>query len=48
MVLIEIEELRQELYKLISQNDSYENIYKISIELDKLINEYYNVNKITA
>ena len=32
---------REELNKSIEENRSYEEIYTISVELDKLIAEYY-------
>ncbi len=36
-----IERLRQKLDEYISQNKSYDEIYEISLKLDKLIMEYY-------
>ena len=39
-----IEVKRQELHSLIEQNANYSAIYKASIELDLLINEYYYNN----
>ena len=37
----EICKVRDKLNKSIEENDSYEEIYKISVELDELIAEYY-------
>lgn len=37
----EICKLRDELNKCISNNEDYSRIYKISVELDKLIAQYY-------
>ena len=34
---------REELNKSIEENKNYEEIYKISVELDKLIAEYYKL-----
>ena len=47
MILYDIEKLRRELYSLIdSDYYSYDEIYRISVELDKLIIEFYkNQNK---
>lgn len=36
-----IVELKNHLDNLIINNDNYDKIYRTSIELDKLINEYY-------
>lgn len=36
--------LREELNKCISDGEDYSRIYKISLELDKLIAEYYKRN----
>lgn len=36
--------LRDELNKCISDGDDYAKIYKVSVELDKLIAEYYKTN----
>lgn len=36
--------LRDELNKCISDGDDYSKIYKVSVELDKLIAEYYKTN----
>lgn len=40
----EICKLREKLNKSIERNDSYEYIYTLSVELDKLIEEYYGIN----
>lgn len=37
----EICKLREKLNSAISAGEDYEKIYKISVELDKLINKYY-------
>lgn len=42
MVEADIERLREELAKLIEANAGYEQIYDLSVELDKLIVQYYN------
>ncbi len=39
----QIEELREKLNQSILQNEDYEKILKISVELDQLIAKYYNV-----
>lgn len=36
--------LRDELNKCISDEEDYSKIYKVSVELDKLIAEYYKKN----
>ena len=36
---------REELNKSIEENKDYEEIYKISVELDELILEYYRENE---
>ena len=36
---------REELNKSIEENKDYEEIYKISVELDELIAEYYRENE---
>ena len=41
MLRIKIETLREKLDNLILQNAPYDEIYKISRELDKYIAEYY-------
>lgn len=40
----EICKLREKLNKSIEGNESYEYIYTLSVELDKLIEEYYGIN----
>lgn len=40
----EICKLRDELNKCISDGEDYSRIYKVSVELDKLIAEYYKNN----
>lgn len=40
----EICRLRDELNKCISDGEDYSKIYKVSVELDKLIAEYYRTN----
>ena len=40
----EICKLREKLNKSIEKNENYETIYKLSVELDKLIEEYYGIN----
>jgi hypothetical protein len=42
----EICKKRDELNKSISDNENYEKIYKISVELDDLIAKYYIQNKV--
>ncbi len=43
----EICKKREELNKSIEQNKNYAQIYKISVELDKLIVKYYkSLNKV--
>ncbi len=37
----EIRKKREELNKSIEENKNYSEIYKISVELDELIAEYY-------
>ncbi len=41
----EIRKKREELNKSIEENKSYDEIYKISVELDDLIAEYYREQK---
>lgn len=41
----EIRKKREELNKSIEENKSYDEIYKISVELDELIVEYYKINE---
>lgn len=40
----EICKLRNELNKCISDGEDYSKIYKVSVELDSLIVEYYRKN----
>ena len=44
MIANNIEKLRNELYYLINSNYNYDDIYKMSVELDKLIVEFYREN----
>lgn len=41
----EIRKKREELNKSIEENKPYDQIYKISVELDELISEYYRENE---
>ena len=41
----EIRKKREELNKSIEENKDYDYIYKISVELDELIAEYYRQNE---
>lgn len=41
----ELEEKRQLLNELINKKAKYEEILKVSVELDKLIEKYYNISK---
>lgn len=41
----EIRKKRAELNKSIEENKDYDYIYKISVELDELIAEYYKLNE---
>lgn len=41
----EIRKKREELNKSIEENRDYDYIYKISVELDELIAEYYRRNE---
>ncbi len=43
-----IENVRAQLNDLIAANASYDRIYKVSTELDLLINAYYSQKKLTA
>lgn len=43
MINEEICKLRDKLNKSIEEEKDYEEIYKISVELDKLIAEYYKI-----
>ena len=40
-----INKLRDKLNKSIEENEDYSIIYELSVELDKLIAEYYENNK---
>lgn len=42
----EICKLRDKLNKKIEENASYDEIYKISVELDELIAKYYKVKTV--
>ena len=42
----EINELREKLNKSIENNEDYSKIYDLSVQLDKLIEEYYEKNVI--
>ena len=37
---------REELNKSIEEKKSYDEIYKISVELDKLITDFYNKTRV--
>ena len=41
----EIRKKREELNKSIEENRDYDYIYKLSVELDELIAEYYKLNE---
>ena len=41
----EIKRKRKELNESIENNDKYENVYRLSIELDDLITEFYKESK---
>ncbi len=41
----EIRKKREELNKSIEENKNYEYIYKLSVELDELIAEYYKTRQ---
>ena len=41
-----INELREKLNKSIENNENYSKIYDLSVQLDKLIEEYYEKNVI--
>ena len=41
-----INELREKLNKSIENNEDYSKIYDLSIQLDKLIEKYYEKNAI--
>ncbi len=42
MILDDINILKQKLEKQIDTNEPYEEIYKTSVEIDKLLVEYYS------
>ena len=44
----EICKLREKLNKSIESNEDYSKIYQLSVELDKLIEEYYGITKRTG
>lgn len=44
----EICKLRDKLNKKIEENADYDEIYKISVELDNLIAEFYNKQRINS
>ena len=44
----EICKLREKLNKSIESNEDYSKIYQLSVELDKLIEEYYEITKRTG
>ena len=44
----EICKLREKLNKSIELNEDYSKIYQLSVELDKLIEEYYGITKRTG
>lgn len=41
----EICRLREKLNRSIEIDEDYETIYKLSVELDELIEKYYGINK---
>ena len=45
MIEDEIKKLREKLNKSIADDEKYEIIYKLSIELDELISKYYIVKE---
>ena len=45
MIEDEIKKLREKLNKSIADDEKYEIIYKLSIELDELITKYYIVKE---
>ena len=45
MEYIELDKKRKELNDLIENNATYDEILKVSIELDNLIEKYYGINK---
>ena len=44
----EICKFREKLNKSIESNEDYSKIYQLSVELDKLIEEYYGITKRTG
>lgn len=46
MIEKEITKLREKLNKSIANDEKYEIIYKLSIELDELITKYYIKNNV--
>ena len=42
MLVEEIEKMKKKLEKQIKDNEPYEEIYKTSVEIDKLLVKYYN------
>jgi hypothetical protein len=42
MIKMQIEELREKLYKLLDSNVDFDEVYKVSVKLDELIVRYYN------
>ena len=42
----EICKLREKLNKSIEEDASYDEIYRISVELDELISKFYNVKTV--
>ena len=45
MIEEEIKKLREKLNKSIADDEKYELIYKLSVELDELITKYYIVKE---
>lgn len=45
MIEDEIKRKRKQLDKSIENNEKYENVYRLSIELDDLITEFYKESK---
>ena len=41
-----INELREKLNKSIENNEEYSKIYDLSVQLDKLIEQYYQKNSV--
>lgn len=44
----QIEDLRRELNRLIAENAGYEEIYRVSTQLDLLINAFYSKKRMSA